>query len=173
MNNIGGPVKDKLSFVRNYKFTIAFENSAVPGYTTEKLIEPIIANSLPIYYGNPLVYLDFEPGSFVYLDSEDDIVRVIEEVIELDNDNDKYLAILNSEKFKQYNTIEKWEEGLVSFFKNIFMKPMSSAFRRPVHGFASFYVGELKLQTKLLDRKKRHNRVKSTIKKELFKVLQK
>jgi len=95
LNNIGGPVKDKLQFIKDYKFTIAFENSSVPGYTTEKLLEPIIAGSLPVYYGNPLLFLDFEPGTFIRLENKSDIKKVIEEIINLDNDDEKYLAMLN------------------------------------------------------------------------------
>ncbi len=40
LNNIGRTVNDKLSFIRNYKFTIAFENRSYPGYITEKIFHP-------------------------------------------------------------------------------------------------------------------------------------
>lgn len=43
LNNIGGPVRDKLAFCRGYKFNIAFENSSVDGYTTEKIMEAYAA----------------------------------------------------------------------------------------------------------------------------------
>jgi hypothetical protein len=73
LNNVGGPVKDKLEFVRRCKFTIAFENCSRPGYTTEKIVEPMVVGSLPIYWGNPLVHLDFNPRSFLnYHDYGDD-----------------------------------------------------------------------------------------------------
>lgn len=163
LNNIGGPVKDKLSFIKEYKFTIAFENSSVPGYTTEKLLEPIIACSLPVYYGNPLVYLDFEPGTFVRLESKNDIERVIEEIITLDSDDAKYLAMLHSKKFKSENNPEKWEGHLKSFLDNIFGQPLDLAYRRPVFGFNNFYVGELKIQAQLLERRRRLNSVKAFI----------
>lgn len=38
-NNVGGPVKNKLEFISNYKFTLCFENSSSKGYTTEKIVE--------------------------------------------------------------------------------------------------------------------------------------
>ena len=44
-------------------FTIAFKNDSYPGYTTEKIYEPMYVNSLPIYSGNPLVYRDFNPAT--------------------------------------------------------------------------------------------------------------
>lgn len=170
LNNIGGPVKDKLSFIKDYKFTIAFENSSVPGYTTEKLLEPIIACSLPVYYGNPLVYLDFVPGTFVRLENKNDIERVIEEIISLDSDDTKYLAMLHSKKFKSENNIQKWEEHLKSFLANIFGQPPDHAYRRPVFGFNSFYVEELKLQAQLLERRRRLNSVKASIRNTVSRI---
>ena len=65
LNNIGGPVDDKLDFCSKYKFNIAFENSFCPGYTTEKIMQPLTVNSIPIYWGNPLVSRDFSDECMV------------------------------------------------------------------------------------------------------------
>jgi hypothetical protein len=49
-----------------YKFTIAFENTQVPGYVTEKLINPYLGRSVPIYWGAPdLEELGFNPKAFI------------------------------------------------------------------------------------------------------------
>src|SRR6185295_7624870 len=40
----------KIEFFRRYKFTLAIENSIWPGYETEKLVDPIYAGSIPIYF---------------------------------------------------------------------------------------------------------------------------
>ncbi|XP_076378421.1 alpha-(1,3)-fucosyltransferase 10 isoform X2 [Megalopta genalis] len=45
--------EDFLSFIANYKFTIAFENAVCQDYITEKLWRPLIVGSVPIYYGSP------------------------------------------------------------------------------------------------------------------------
>jgi hypothetical protein len=55
----------KRSFINQYKFTIAFENSSFPGYHTEKLFDPMMVDSLPIYWGNPNIDRHFNPKSFV------------------------------------------------------------------------------------------------------------
>ncbi|MBC6419575.1 MAG: glycosyltransferase [Prochloron sp. SP5CPC1] len=52
ITGIKGPSDAKVEFLRPYKFTIAFENSSYPGYTTEKIIHPMMARSIPIYWGN-------------------------------------------------------------------------------------------------------------------------
>jgi alpha(1,3/1,4) fucosyltransferase len=55
----------KRKFLSEYKFTIAFENYSYPGYSTEKLLDPMMVNSLPIYLGNPSIDRHFNPKSFI------------------------------------------------------------------------------------------------------------
>ena len=55
----------KRRFLESYKFTIAFENYSFPGYNTEKLLDPMLAGSLPIYFGNPRIHEHFNQRSFV------------------------------------------------------------------------------------------------------------
>ena len=63
--------KRKIEFLKPYKFVIAFENSSYPGYTTEKMYHPMLAKSIPIYWGNSKVYRDFNTKSFLnYYDFE-------------------------------------------------------------------------------------------------------
>lgn len=112
----------KQRFLENYKFTIAFENSSSNGYTTEKLIQPLLAKSVPIYWGNPMVVREFNPRAFINCnDYNNDFDRIIERIRELDNDDEQYLAMLREtpmqpdfdfdqdEKFAQwiYDIIER------------------------------------------------------------------
>jgi alpha(1,3/1,4) fucosyltransferase len=94
-NNMGGNVKDKLAFIRPYKFTIAFENSSYPGYTTEKIAEPMLVNSLPIYWGNPLVHRDFNPVSFINYFDYGSPEALIERIIEVDRNDELYCQYLS------------------------------------------------------------------------------
>ena len=55
----------KRRFLEQYKFTIAFENYSYPGYHTEKILDPMLAGSLPIYFGNPNIDKHFNSRSFV------------------------------------------------------------------------------------------------------------
>ncbi|MEP6506079.1 MAG: glycosyltransferase family 10, partial [Betaproteobacteria bacterium] len=64
MNNlpaIGAHPSAKIDFLRDRRFSVAFENAVAPGYTTEKLPEALLAGCVPIYAGDPLVGLDFNP----------------------------------------------------------------------------------------------------------------
>jgi hypothetical protein len=44
---------DKLATLREYKFAICYENCALPGYITEKIIDCFVAGVIPIYRGAP------------------------------------------------------------------------------------------------------------------------
>ena len=44
---------EKLCIIRSYKFTLAIENSRSLGYVTEKLFQPLLVGSVPIYMGAP------------------------------------------------------------------------------------------------------------------------
>jgi alpha(1,3/1,4) fucosyltransferase len=164
LNNIGKRVEDKLEFIKDYKFTIAFENSSVPGYTTEKLIEPILMKSLPVYYGNPLVERDFNLNSFIWVKDHSDFNRAIEEIIMLDNDDELYIKKLETNKFIENNNILIWEEKLFIFFENIFNQPVNQAFRRPLFGYNKYHLEELRIQAHLFRKRAENNSRKSKIK---------
>jgi alpha(1,3/1,4) fucosyltransferase len=65
VNNQGGIWDRKRNFLKDYKFTIALENYSYPGYNTEKLLDPMTVNSIPIYLGNPEIDRHFNSKSFV------------------------------------------------------------------------------------------------------------
>jgi len=70
MNNmpaIGPSLAEKLDFLAGRRFCVTFENAATPGYSTEKLPEALLAGTVPIYWGDPLVGLDFNPEAFLNL----------------------------------------------------------------------------------------------------------
>lgn len=97
--NIDRPILNKLEFIKDYKFTIAFENSSYPGYTTEKIFEPMLVNSIPIYWGNPLIHRDFNPAGFLnYFDYNSDD-ELIEKIIQVDSDDSLYAQILEQPSF--------------------------------------------------------------------------
>ena len=125
MNNIGGSVSDKRKFQSEYKFSIAFENNAYrpqhPGYTTEKIMEPMTVNSIPLYWGNPLIYKEFNTKSFVNFYDFSSEKDMIEYIIELDKDDNKYLEILKQPWFIEYNIPENNKiENIKSFLYKIF-----------------------------------------------------
>ncbi|MDR0926676.1 MAG: glycosyltransferase [Ignavibacteria bacterium] len=121
LNNMQMNVDNKMDFIKNYKFTIAFENSEYPGYTTEKLLEPLLAHTIPIYWGNPLVANDFNTKAFLsYYDFPDE-QALINRIIEIDND-DELLAQYLIEPIFVDNKVNLYVDkaNFVAFFEKIF-----------------------------------------------------
>lgn len=110
-NNLGQPIADKLAFVRDYKFTLAFENSVSDGYTTEKLVEPMLAGSLPIYWGNPQVARDFNPHSFIDVSAFPNFDAAIEHILKVDADDALYLSYLREPWFNGDTPPSWFDEG--------------------------------------------------------------
>jgi hypothetical protein len=124
-NNIGYAVDNKVKFQSEYKFSIAFENNAYrpqhPGYTTEKIMEPMTVNSIPIYWGNPEIGKEFNTKSFINVYDFDSIDSVINYIEYLDNNDKKYLEMLNQPWFNDYNIPENNKiENIKSFLYKIF-----------------------------------------------------
>lgn len=134
MNNVGGPVKNKLDFCSRYKFNICFENSPALGYTTEKIMDAFAANSVPIYYGNPLITVDFSSESIVCLKGDGDIERVVEEIVRLDNDNDSYLKKCKA-YVPTYPHPMYCREKEILFLRHIIDQPLEKAMRLNRYGY--------------------------------------
>ena len=60
-----GPCDNKQELLSRYKFTIAFENTAYPGYVTEKVIDAIVAASVPVYLGAPDIARQLPAEAFI------------------------------------------------------------------------------------------------------------
>src|SRR5262249_13549648 len=98
-NNVGGRVTDKMSFIKEYKFVLAFENASYPGYTTEKILQPMQVRSIPVYWGNPLVHRDFNPRSFINCHDFASFEAAIEQIIAVDRDDELYLQYVREPNF--------------------------------------------------------------------------
>ena len=99
-NNVGRPIEDKLQFMSEYKFSIAFENESATGYTTEKIFEPMLVNSIPIYWGNPIIAKDFNPKSFISYHDFNSMEEIIEQIIKADQSEELYREYLSEPWFE-------------------------------------------------------------------------
>ena len=60
----------KLDTIARYKFTLAFENSFSKDYVSEKLFDPLIAGSVPVYQGTSNIQ-DFAPADHCFINVND------------------------------------------------------------------------------------------------------
>lgn len=152
-NNIGGPVLNKLEFVGKYKFNIAFENSHVIGYTTEKVMEPMTVNTVPIYWGNSLIGRDFNIKSIVNVHEFPSLEAVCEYIVKLDSFDEEYLKVLN-EPWVIDDVIFQWKEQLLAFLSNIVEKPLNEAKYLVEYGALKNYNRSLLVADFFLDKMK-------------------
>lgn len=118
--------EDIVEFLRPYKFFIAFENSSHPGYTTEKIYNPMLANTIPIYIGNSYIRIDFNEKSFVNpynrnLQPTEFFDYLLSEVMRLDKDVDAYAKML-LEPWYPNDKMPRWvdPEIILERFSEIF-----------------------------------------------------
>ncbi len=131
-NNIGGQrVADKYEFLRNCKFSIAFENSSTPGYTTEKLMQAFAANTIPIYFGDPHIGTQFNTKAFINVHDYTSIDEAIEQIKEIDNNDTLYLQMM-AEPALLPGYVEKKRKELDEFLVHIVEQEYKDAIRR--HG---------------------------------------
>ncbi|CAE8601489.1 unnamed protein product, partial [Polarella glacialis] len=123
MNNVGGPVKDKMEFLSRYKFNICFENASFPGYCTEKLLHAFAAGCVPIYWGDPTTTTtttttttmttttsDFNPKAFISAHGFETPELLLRHIERVDQDAELYESYLRQPIFSQlwYDRLKHW-----------------------------------------------------------------
>jgi len=116
LNNVGGAVIDKLEFIKDYKFVISFENSSHLGYTTEKILEPLMVNSIPIYWGNKEINNDFNPACFVNANNLENINDIIRILLKIEKDENVALTYLVNEKIINYDEKKYFDKNEIILF---------------------------------------------------------
>lgn len=172
LNNIGGRVDDKLSFLKEYKFTLAIENSSQPGYVTEKIFDPFFSQSLPIYWGSPSISSNCRSNSFINLMDFSTIEEAVDEIIRLDNNDAAYLEKVTTPFWPYGDTFEECydieNEKRLAFYRNIFDQPLDQARRRTEYGRVKAYVQDMRkyyLTPKLAVKEKYKASLKNIVKK--------
>ena len=98
----------------NHKFTICCENTKMETYTTEKIVNSYLGRTIPIYWGSHNIKNIFNSDSILFLEDETEeyFNKLIEKIIELDNDDNKYLDFINKPIFTKEN-INFWNEHYI------------------------------------------------------------
>lgn len=149
-NNVGGPVKDKNAFVKQYRFTIAFENSTMSGYTTEKIMEAFAGDTIPIYWGSPRIGEEFNPKAFVNCHEFSCMDEVLARVKEINENEELYLDMIKAPIITEGSQAKKYLEAdyAEKFLLSVFEQDKEHAIRRNM-----VYLGR-DYQKKMRDAKK-------------------
>ncbi len=131
-NNVGGPVKDKIEFEKDYKFTMCFENSSAKGYTTEKIMEAFAGCTVPIYWGNPDIASEFNPKAFINCHDFQSFEDVVEEVRRIDGDDERFLEMLREPVLANDSDARRYldEDYVSDYLQTILSRDKENAYRR-------------------------------------------
>ena len=101
------------NFVSQFKFIISMENTRYETGITEKIVHGMLAQTIPVYWGSPRVYDYFNKDRFLNLEKDDEITmnNLINKIIDIKNNDKKWLDIVNQKIFpgdgKMWRTIEE------------------------------------------------------------------
>lgn len=122
--------QSKLEVQSNYKFSIAFENSPSPGYTTEKIVHALASDTIPIYWGDPQVTRVFNPNRFIDVGTLG-VEKALEKVIELHKCDGAYLDMLHQPFFAEDADIEYFSRSTAkAYITSIFARTTDDRYRR-------------------------------------------
>lgn len=168
-NNIGKRVKDKLAFLQEGKFNIAFENSSTNGYTTEKLIQALGAQTIPIYWGDTQVSKPLEsnggginPRAFINCHNYESFEEILKVIQYLNENEQAYLDMLSQPSFLDDTHEVYFDNKLEEFLLNIFNQPIELAYRR---GFGQWRCNLEKRYCKFQKTRKISNAIANSFKK--------
>lgn len=131
--DVVGWEKKSIELKRRYKFSIAAENAYFPGYTSEKIMTSMLANTIPIYWGNPYVAQEFNENAFINVNNYKDTNALLKKIKELDEDDEAYLEMM-AQPWRTQEQIDKCQKDIDEFWKglyHIFAQDKKEAARRP------------------------------------------
>jgi hypothetical protein len=98
-----GPLANKMHGIIDYKYTICLENSSISGNISEKFIDAVLCNTIPIYNGHRDIE-KFYPNACEYIEYDGREIERIKQIINsnkslkdysLDHSKDLYLNHYN------------------------------------------------------------------------------
>lgn len=128
-----GHEKDCISIKNPYKFSIASENAAFPGYTSEKILTSLVSHTVPIYFGDPNITEIINPDCFVNCNDFTNIEDVIDVVRKIDLDDRLWCKMISA----PWQTLEQAEisrqrlENYRQFIFTIFKGELNGMKRKP------------------------------------------
>ncbi len=146
-NNIGQSegVKDKQAFLKEYKFSLAIENTSSRGYCTEKLVQAYAAGTIPIYWGDETVDEQFNTKAFID-GSKCGLDELVEKVKRVDESDELYLEMYHQPLIlDKKGNIEEYRKKLERWLVEIFQQPKEEAFRRDRYGWGKVYAERLRV----------------------------
>ena len=121
---------DRIAFEKQFKFSIACENSSHPGYCTEKILISFIAGTIPIYWGDPSIKKIYNEKAFINVLDYPSLEDLVDTIRKIDTDDALYEDMLHQPVFAPGWDPHKYMEQFETFLFHIFEQPKKDAYRR-------------------------------------------
>lgn len=115
-----------VSKYKPYKFVICFESKNKKGYISEKIVNAMLANAIPIYSGSNEIIKHFNKKAFINSNDFKTFEELSDYIKKLDNDDNLYKKMLQEPWFEN-NKLPNWFSiGLFSsVIKNLIKQKQS------------------------------------------------
>lgn len=68
------PIEDKITALKDYRFSLIIENEKIDNWFTEKIIDCLTTGTIPVYWGCPNIDDYFDTRGFIIVDSIEDLI---------------------------------------------------------------------------------------------------
>ena len=128
----GTPYDSAVEKYKPFKFVICCENHAISGYVTEKIVNAMLANSIPIYFGAPDIVEHFNPKSFINVNSFKDLQTMVNFIKQVDQNDALYESILkepwlNNNVLSPFLLLEDRFKDFANLIKNVLNNPLNNS----------------------------------------------
>ncbi len=93
-------------------------------------MDAFYSDTIPVYYGSPTAAEIFNKDAFINVADYPSFDAAIEKIIELDQDDEKYLEMLRQPVLVDPDYPRRLEENLNAYIRHIFDQPLEKAYRR-------------------------------------------
>ncbi|WP_405606347.1 glycosyltransferase family 10 domain-containing protein [Polaribacter sp. Asnod1-A03] len=117
-------IDNKWDVLKNFKYTLAIENSNHKDYWTEKIMDAFLSYTMPIYYGCPNITKYFPKEAIIFIDinKPEEATKIIQEAIknnlwEKHIDAIKIARNLIIEKYNMFASLSEFMDNNFDFSK--------------------------------------------------------
>jgi hypothetical protein len=128
-NNIGRTLvpqyntQEYFNFVNQFKFIVSMENSREDTYITEKLINGLLSNIIPVYWGCENVHHYINKDRFLNLNNINNTGEIIKKMLVLKENSQEWLNMVNANVFpNNENKLERTLENIANDIKCVLSK---------------------------------------------------
>lgn len=150
-NGLTFNMQTKIPFMEKCKFSIAAESVCYPGFTSEKIGHAFSTHTIPIYFGDPDIYKDFNENAFIDYSRYSSVEDLVNKVIEIDQNDELYVEMLCQSRYNVINYEECMFKKLEDFLYHIFDQDKEEAYRRPRYYRSYWHESYLKEYNKSLE----------------------